>query len=138
MVRVNWYKYWSDVCLKFESYCRVSAMVFNAAFNNISVISWRSLLLVEETAVPGENHWPVASPDKLYDIMLYQVHLAGFEFITLVMLGTDCTGCCKSNYHTITTTIAFESYCEKKKNIQLNIRFFIMFYLHVFIFKLCN
>jgi hypothetical protein len=29
-------------------------MVFNATFNNI--ISWRSVLLVEETGVPGENH----------------------------------------------------------------------------------
>jgi hypothetical protein len=31
-------------------------MVFNATFNNISVISWRSVLLVEETGGPGENH----------------------------------------------------------------------------------
>jgi hypothetical protein len=31
-------------------------MVLNATFNNISVISWRSVLLVEETGVPGENH----------------------------------------------------------------------------------
>jgi hypothetical protein len=30
--------------------------VFNATFNNISVISWRSVLLVEETGVPGENY----------------------------------------------------------------------------------
>jgi hypothetical protein len=37
------------------------AMVLNATFNNISVISWLSVLLVEETGVPGENHWPVAS-----------------------------------------------------------------------------
>jgi hypothetical protein len=36
-------------------------MVFNATFNNILVISWRSVLLMEETGVPGENHWPVAS-----------------------------------------------------------------------------
>ena len=36
-------------------------MVFHATFNNISVISWRSVLLVEETRVPGENHRPVAS-----------------------------------------------------------------------------
>ena len=36
-------------------------MVFNATFNNISVISWRSLLLVEETGVLGEKHRPVAS-----------------------------------------------------------------------------
>ena len=34
------------------------AMVFNATFNNISVISWRSVFLVEETGVPGENHRP--------------------------------------------------------------------------------
>ena len=31
-------------------------MVFNATFNNISVILWRSVLLVEETGVPRENH----------------------------------------------------------------------------------
>jgi len=36
-------------------------MVFNATFNNISVILWQSVLLVEETGVPGENHRPVAS-----------------------------------------------------------------------------
>jgi hypothetical protein len=30
-------------------------MVFNATFNNISVISWWSVLLVEETRVPGEK-----------------------------------------------------------------------------------
>jgi hypothetical protein len=38
-------------------------MGFNATFNNISVISesWLSVLLVEETGVPGENHRPVAS-----------------------------------------------------------------------------
>jgi hypothetical protein len=33
-------------------------MVFNATFNNISVILWQSVLLVEET---GENHQPIAS-----------------------------------------------------------------------------
>jgi hypothetical protein len=36
-------------------------MVFNATFDNISIISWWSGLLVEETRVPGENHRPVAS-----------------------------------------------------------------------------
>ena len=36
-------------------------MVFNATFNNISVISWQSVLLMEETGVPGENHRPAAS-----------------------------------------------------------------------------
>ena len=36
-------------------------IVFNATFNNISVTSWRSVLLVEETRAPRENHRPVAS-----------------------------------------------------------------------------
>jgi hypothetical protein len=36
-------------------------MVFNATFNNISVISLKSVLLVEETGVPRGNHWPAAS-----------------------------------------------------------------------------
>jgi hypothetical protein len=31
-------------------------MVANATFNNISAISWWSVLLVEENGVPGENH----------------------------------------------------------------------------------
>jgi len=35
--------------------------MFNATFKNISVISWWSVLLVEETGVPGENHRPFAS-----------------------------------------------------------------------------
>ena len=42
-------------------YIRVRVIVFYTTFNNISVISWRSVLLVEETGVPGENHRPVAS-----------------------------------------------------------------------------
>ena len=42
-------------------------MVLNATSNNISAISWLSVLLVEETGVPGKNHQPVA--EKLYHIM---------------------------------------------------------------------
>ena len=36
-------------------------MVFNTTFNNISVISWGSVLLVEEIRVTRENHRPIAS-----------------------------------------------------------------------------
>jgi hypothetical protein len=36
-------------------------MMFNTTFNNISVISWRSILLVEETVVPRETHRSAAS-----------------------------------------------------------------------------
>ena len=36
-------------------------MVINATFSNISVISWRSVVLVEETGVARENHRPAVS-----------------------------------------------------------------------------
>ena len=57
---------WGLIFIKehmFNLLCRymVRGMVLNATFNNISVISWRSVLLVEETGVPGENHRPVPS-----------------------------------------------------------------------------
>ena len=46
--------------------------------------------------------------DKLFHIMLYQVHLAWAEFnlTTLVVIGTDGIGSCKSNDHTIMTIMA--------------------------------
>jgi hypothetical protein len=36
-------------------------MGFNATVNNISVISWWSVLVVEKTRVPGKNHRPATS-----------------------------------------------------------------------------
>ena len=111
-------------------------MVFNATFNNISVISWRSVLLVEETEVPRENHRPVArywqtlshnvvsstpgpsgiqtrnvSDDKHYHIMFYWTV---FKLTTLVVIGTDCISSCKSNYHKITTKTVNRSLCIKQ------------------------
>jgi len=53
-------------------------MIFNATFNTISVISWRSVLLVEETGGPGEKPQTChkSLSDKLYHIILFRVHLA--------------------------------------------------------------
>jgi hypothetical protein len=58
--------------------------------------------------------------DKHYHIMLYRVHIAwvGFELATLVVIDTDCTGSCKSNYHTITTTTELYLRRVKKYNIK--------------------
>ena len=39
----------------------VSVMVCNVTFNISSVISWQSVLLVEETRSPGEDHRRVES-----------------------------------------------------------------------------
>ena len=80
-------------------------MVFNATFTNISVISWWSVLLVDETEVLGEKHRPAPQvTDKLYNIMVYHLAWVGFELTTLVEIDIDCIGSYKSNYHTITTT----------------------------------
>ena len=70
---------WKQSILKSKhwEYCLLLLfMVFNATFNNMSVISWWSVSLVEEIGVPGENHWPVASHLPLCHIMLYRAHLA--------------------------------------------------------------
>jgi hypothetical protein len=45
-------------------------LVFNATFNNISVLSWRSILLVEET---GENHQPATSHWQTLELKIYLI-----------------------------------------------------------------
>jgi len=44
--------------------------------------------------------------DKLYHVMLYTSSWLRFEPPTLVVIGTDSIGSCKSNYHTITAMTA--------------------------------
>ena len=81
-------------------------MVLNATFNNISVLLWRSVLLVEETGILDKTTDLQQVIDSLYRIMMDRVHLAWtvFELTTLVVIGTNYIGSCKSNYHAITTT----------------------------------
>jgi hypothetical protein len=45
-------------------------IVFNATFSNISAISLRPVLVVEEDGVPGENHNNRQATGKLYHLRL--------------------------------------------------------------------
>ena len=73
-------------------------MVINATFNNISGISWWSVLLVEKT---GENHRLVASHWQsfiTYCCIEYTSAWTRFKHTTLVVIGTDYTGSCMITY----------------------------------------
>jgi hypothetical protein len=50
-------------------------MVFSATFNNMSAISWMSVLMVDDTGVPGENYDMPQILDKIYQIILHRVHI---------------------------------------------------------------
>ena len=52
-------------------------MVFNATFNNISVISWQLVLLVKEIGGPGENHRPAASHWQTLSHNVVHIALSG-------------------------------------------------------------
>jgi len=69
---------------------RVRIMVLNATFNNMSVKVWRSVLLVENTGVLGENHRPAASHWQTlsHNVLLYTPRLS--EIRTHNVSGDRC------------------------------------------------
>jgi hypothetical protein len=51
--------------------------VYNVTFNNITAMSWRSVLLVEETGVPGKTtHLPQVIPGCL----VFAIYIASYTY----------------------------------------------------------
>ena len=65
-------------------------------FNNISVISWRSVISVEETKRPGKNHRPVASHWQTLSHNVAHLPWSRFELTTSAVIDNDCKG---NNYN---------------------------------------
>jgi hypothetical protein len=82
LITVNSFKFWSIIFVVLKKKCswiRVRVMLFNATFNNISVRSWWSVLLVEETGVHRENQRPPASNWQTlsHNVVSSTPHLSG-------------------------------------------------------------
>ena len=70
-------------------------MMFNATFNNISILSWQS----RKPKYPEKTTDLPQAIDKLYN-------MSGIQTQMLLVIDPDCIGSCKSNYLAITTMTA--------------------------------
>ena len=69
-------------------------IVFNATFNNISVTSCRSVLLVEETGIAGKIHRPVASRGQTLSHNVEYLNIKTYDTAEVIISHTFSKICC--------------------------------------------
>ena len=106
---------------------KIRVMVFNATFNNISVILWRSVLLLEENR-RTQRKPPTRRKSLTNCITSCCIAWVIFEITTLVVIFTDCIGSCKSNYHATTPTTDNINMYNKKTVQYTSVWFFSIFH----------
>jgi hypothetical protein len=109
----------------------VRVIMFTATYNNNSVISWRSVLLVEETGVPEKNQRPAANHWQTYSCIKY----ASPGRVSNCQLCIQSLLKCTHNVTSSSTGSVLRSISEHSiMDIHVSRMLKSMMYLHIYIY----
>ena len=111
----------------------VQFMVFNVTFSNISAISRRSIFLIEEITQRKQPTCRISLTNLSHNVVSNTHRHQRDSNSILVVIDTDCTDSCKSNYQMITTMAAPAIYL-----VELRLFFLFQYLRRPTILKNCH